>query len=138
MRIHWKVLENLLKVTVKKNCFSLSFLTMASSKQIFFFPFLTCSSSPSNFTPIAYNVIVSAFYFLFIFFSPLMYNHTTSSQLYYKYLQNLQRLHARYVQSAKTTELNLRNTARKSWQERYASIISQTQCVCLLTREWQQ
>ena len=71
----------------------------------------------------------------YIFFSPLTYNHTTSSQLYYKYLQNLQRLHARYVQSAKTTELNLRNTARKSWQERYASIISQTQCVCLLTRE---
>ena len=25
------------------------------------------------------------------FFSPLMYNHTTSIQLYYKYLQNLQR-----------------------------------------------
>ena len=29
------------------------------------------------------------------FFSPLMYNHTTSSQLYCKYLQNLQRLHAK-------------------------------------------
>ena len=43
-----------------------------------------------------------------------MYNHTTSSQLYYKYLQNLQRLHAKYAQSAKTTELNLRNTARKT------------------------
>ena len=43
-----------------------------------------------------------------------MYNHPTSSQLYYKYLQNLQRLHARYAQSAKTTELNLRNTARKT------------------------
>ena len=42
-----------------------------------------------------------------------MYNHTASNQLYYKYLQNLQRLHARYAQSAKTTELNLRNTARK-------------------------
>ena len=39
-----------------------------------------------------------------------MYNHITSSQLYYKYLQNLQRLHAKYAQSAKTTELNLRNT----------------------------
>ena len=48
------------------------------------------------------------------FFSPLMYNHTTSSQLYCKYLQNLQRLHVRYAQSAKTTELNLRNTARKT------------------------
>ena len=48
------------------------------------------------------------------FFSPLMYNHTTSSQLYYKYLQNLQRLHARYAKSAKTTELNLRNIARKT------------------------
>ena len=43
-----------------------------------------------------------------------MYNHTTSSQLYYKYLQNLQRLHAKYAQSAKTTGLNLRNTARKT------------------------
>ena len=48
------------------------------------------------------------------FFSPLMYNHITFSQLYYKYLQNLQRLHAKYAQSAKTTELNLRNTARKT------------------------
>ena len=65
-----------------------------------------------------------------------MYNHTTSSQLYYKYLQNLQRLHAKYAQSAKTTELNLRNTARQNvGQERYASIISQTQLVCLLTGE---
>ena len=43
-----------------------------------------------------------------------MYNHTTSSQLYYKYLQNLQRLHARYAKSAKTTELNLRNIARET------------------------
>ena len=43
-----------------------------------------------------------------------MYNNTTSSQLYYKYLQNLQRLHAKYAQSAKITELNLRNTARKT------------------------
>ena len=43
-----------------------------------------------------------------------MYNHTISSPLYYKYLQNFQRLHARYAQSAKTTELNLRNTARKT------------------------
>ena len=34
------------------------------------------------------------FYILLYFFSPLMYNHTTSSQLYYKYLQYLQRLHA--------------------------------------------
>ena len=40
--------------------------------------------------------------------------HTTSSQLYYKYQQNLQRLHAKYAQSAKATELNLRNTARKT------------------------
>ena len=48
------------------------------------------------------------------FFSPLMYNHTTSSRLYYKYLQNLQRLHAKYAQSAKAAELNLRNTARKT------------------------
>ena len=53
-------------------------------------------------------------FFLKIFFSPLMYNHTTSSQLICKYLQNLQRLHAKYAQSAKTTELNLRNTARKT------------------------
>ena len=43
-----------------------------------------------------------------------MYNHTTSSQLYYKYLQNLQRLHAKYAQSAKTTECSLRNTAGKT------------------------
>ena len=43
-----------------------------------------------------------------------MYNHTTSSQLYYKYLQKLQRLHAKYAHSAKTTELNLRNAARKT------------------------
>ena len=43
-----------------------------------------------------------------------MYNYKTSSQLYYKSLQNLQRLHARDVQSAKATELNLRNTARKT------------------------
>ena len=43
-----------------------------------------------------------------------MYNYKTSSQLYYKSLQNLERLHARDVQSAKTTELNLRNTARKT------------------------
>ena len=43
-----------------------------------------------------------------------MYNHTTSSQLYNKYLQNLQRLHAKYAQSAKTTGLDLRNTARKT------------------------
>ena len=53
-------------------------------------------------------------FFFFHFFSPLMYNHTTSSQLYYKYLQNLQRLHARYAKSANTTELNLRNIARKT------------------------
>ena len=51
--------------------------------------------------------------FFFHFSSPLMYNHTTSSQLYYKYLQNIQRLHAKYAKSVKTTELNLRNTA--SW-----------------------
>ena len=31
----------------------------------------------------------------------------------FKYLQNLQRLHAKYTQSAKTVELNLRNTSRK-------------------------
>ena len=43
-----------------------------------------------------------------------MYNHTTGSQLYYKYLQNLQRLNARYAKSAKATELNLRNIARKT------------------------
>ena len=48
------------------------------------------------------------------FFSPLMYNHITFSQLYYKYLQNLQRLHAKYAQSAKTTELNLRSTDKKT------------------------
>ena len=46
-----------------------------------------------------------------------MYNHTTSSQLYYKYLQNLQRLHAKYAQSSKTTALNLRNTARKTLEK---------------------
>ena len=53
-------------------------------------------------------------FFSFLFLSSLMYNHPTSSQLYYKYLQNLQRLYARYAQSAKTTELNLRNPARKT------------------------
>ena len=46
-----------------------------------------------------------------------MYNHTTSGQLFYKYLQDLQRLHAEYAQSAKTTELNLRNTARKTLEK---------------------
>ena len=60
------------------------------------------------------QVIYLFIYFFIIIFSPLMYNHTTSSQLYYKYLQNIQRLHAKYAQSAKTTELNLRNTARKT------------------------
>ena len=50
----------------------------------------------------------------FLFLSPLMYNHTTSSKLHYKYLQNLQRLHAKYAQSAKTIEKHLRNTARKT------------------------
>ena len=35
--------------------------------------------------------VLFCFFFL-IFFSPLIHNHTTSSQLYYKYLQNLQRL----------------------------------------------
>ena len=30
-----------------------------------------------------------------------MYNHTTSSQLHYKYQQNLKRLHAKYAQSTK-------------------------------------
>ena len=66
-----------------------------------------------------------------------MYNHTTSSQLYCKYLQNLQRLHAKYAQSAKTTGLNLRNTARKTLDKNamLATINSQTQCVCLLTVE---
>ena len=54
------------------------------------------------------------FFSFSFFFSPLMYNHTTSSQSYYKYLQNLQRLHAKYAQSAKTTKLNLRNTASKT------------------------
>ena len=43
-----------------------------------------------------------------------MYNNTTSSQLYYKYLHNLQRLHGKYAQSLITTELNLRSTARKT------------------------
>ena len=46
-----------------------------------------------------------------------MYNHTTSSQLYYKHLQNLQGLHAKYAQSAKTTDLNLKNTARKTFDK---------------------
>ena len=36
-------------------------LTMVSSKQTFFFFFLTYSSSPSNFTAIANNIIVSGF-----------------------------------------------------------------------------
>ena len=48
-----------------------------------------------------------------------MYNHTIiqSSQLYYKHLQNLQKFHAKYAQSAKTTELNLRNTTRKALEK---------------------
>ena len=55
------------------------------------------------------------FLLLFIFiFCPLMHNHTTFSQLYHKQLLNLQRFHAKYAQSAKKTELNLRNTARKT------------------------
>ena len=53
------------------------------------------------------------FYF-FLFLSVLMYNPTTSSQLCCKYLQNVQSLHAKQAWSAKTTELNLRNTARKT------------------------
>ena len=63
--------------------------------------------------------------------------HTTSSQLYYKYQQNLQRLHAKYaiknnwIESEKYCQENV-------GQERYASIIFQTQYVCLLTGEWQQ
>ena len=63
----------------------------------------------------AFETVNLFIYLFFIFyFSLLMYNHAISSQLYYKYLQNLQRLHARYTQSAKTTELNLRNTARRT------------------------
>ena len=54
-------------------------------------------------------------FILQIFFSSLMYNHTASSQLYYKYQQNLKRLHAKYAQSTKKAELNLTNTARKCW-----------------------
>ena len=54
------------------------------------------------------------FIYLVLFFSPLMYNHTASSHLYYKYLQDLQRLHAKYAQSAKTSQLNLGDTARKT------------------------
>ena len=37
------------------------FVTMVSSRQILFFLFLTFSSSPSNFTLIANNIIVGAF-----------------------------------------------------------------------------
>ena len=51
------------------------------------------------------------------FFFSIMYNHTTSSQLYYKYLQNLQRLNAKYAQSVKTTGLKLRNTASKTLEK---------------------
>ena len=54
-----------------------------------------------------------------------MYNHTTSSQLICKYLQNLQRLHAKYAQSAKTTELNLRNTASKMLDKNAMLALSQ-------------
>ena len=42
-----------------------------------------------------------------------MYNHT-SNQLYYKYQQILQRLHAKYAQSAKATKFSLTNTGRKT------------------------
>ena len=77
--------------------------------------------------------------FIVNFFPPLMYNHTLSSQLYYKYLQNLQRLHAKYVQSAKNNWTESEKYCQKNaGQERYASINSQTQCVCLLTVERQQ
>ena len=69
--------------------------------------------------------------FIVNFFSPLMYSHTTSSQLYYKYLQSLQRLHAKYAQSIESEKCCQENVG----QERYASIISQTQYVCLLTGE---
>ena len=51
------------------------------------------------------------------FFFSIMYNHTTSSQLYYKYLQNLQRLNAKYAQSVKTTGLKLINTASKTLEK---------------------
>ena len=50
------------------------------------------------------------FSFFIFFFSPLIYDH----QLYYKHLQNFQRSYTKYAQSAKITELNLRNTARKT------------------------
>ena len=68
-----------------------------------------------------------------------MYNHITSSQLCYKYLQNLQRLHANYAQSAKKNWIESEKYCQKNvGQECYASIISQTQYVYLLTGEWQQ
>ena len=69
--------------------------------------------------------------FIVNFFPPLMYNHTLSSQLYYKYLQSLQRLHAKYAQSIESEKCCQENVGK----ERYASIISQTQYVCLLTGE---
>ena len=80
----------------------------------FFVPLQCFSFTPLSIFLYAYIFALKATNSVMIFFSPLMYNHTTSSQLYYKQLQNLQRLHAKYAQSTKTTELNLRNTARKT------------------------
>ena len=76
-------------------------------------------------------------FYKYIFFSPLMYNHTTFSQLYYKYPQNLQRLHAKYVSKNNWIESE-KYCQENVGQEHYASIISQTQYICLLTGKWQQ
>ena len=69
-----------------------------------------CVDSNKNIDLLKFHVM-RFFVFCLFFFLHLC---TTSSQLYYKYPQNLQRLHAKYAHSAKTTKLNLRNTVRKT------------------------
>ena len=54
-------LFDLWKVTVKKSCVLVWAFKPWFHPNRLFFPFLTCSSSPSNFTPITNNIIMSAF-----------------------------------------------------------------------------
>ena len=66
--------------------------------------------------PVMFSDIPRNFFFSITIQSYNINNYTfiIIQQLYYKYLQDLQRLHAKYAQLAKTTKLNLRNTARNT------------------------
>ena len=87
------VLQSFILENERKICFLKEFFSWISLKLIFqentiskwrvLNKFLT-----ENFR-FTLNTKISIRFFLFLFFfSPLMYNHTTSSQPYYKYLQN--------------------------------------------------